>query len=470
MRRSRFAKLNIQLCAVALCAAGAVAGPAAASTLNTIFRTDLPGFQILGFPLAVAGGQVIDVAGANGLGNDGKLFVLTPGKAGAQYTRTVLHHFHQTAASTDGYAPNFDLVADAAGNVWGTTGVGGTFGTGTLFELVKPATPGGTWTYRMVLSLPAGLPAGTLNSALVFDPEGNLFGMNSTNGTLGAGCATAGCGVIWKVPAARLAGGIEPVRILAAVPAVNGTNLVQGLAVDAHHNLFGITVQGGTSFRPSGTVWEVSPPAISGGSWSFQFIYSFCSIVDKFRDCVDGENPIGGVVVKDGVLYGATQFDGGAYTCGEFVVCGANGVIYSLTPPATTGGSWTFKVVHVLRGFNSTGSHEAAYLVQSPSGVPIFSGAGALVLPTQDGGAFDVTPTNPAGVLIEGGVISIDLPGGGFSIVNNAFGTTEVPSRSGPVFPYGPLSLGADGAYYGASGHWNGVTQQNENTIYQVIP
>ena len=122
MRRSRFAKLNIQHCAVALCAAGAVAGPAAASTLNTIFRTDLPGFQILGYPLAVAGGQVIDVASAGAGNNGGKLFVLTPGKAGAQYTRTVLHHFDVTTASTDGEAPNFDLIADAAGNVWGTTG------------------------------------------------------------------------------------------------------------------------------------------------------------------------------------------------------------------------------------------------------------------------------------------------------------------------------------------------------------
>jgi hypothetical protein len=36
IRRSPFEKLKIQLCAVALCAAGAVAGPAAASTLNTI--------------------------------------------------------------------------------------------------------------------------------------------------------------------------------------------------------------------------------------------------------------------------------------------------------------------------------------------------------------------------------------------------------------------------------------------------
>lgn len=177
------------------------------------------------------------------------------------------------------------------------------------------------------------------------------------------------------------------------------------------------------------------------------------------------------MVVKDGVLYGATQFDGGGYTCGEFVVCGSNGVIYSLTPPATTGGSWTFKVVHVLRDFNSTGSHRAAYDVHQPNGPPIFSGAGALVLSTNaGGGAFDVTPANPGGVLIQGGVISIDLPGGGFSIVNNAFGSTDVTNRPGPVFPYSPLSLGADGAYYGASGHWNGVTQQNENTIYQVIP
>ena len=111
---------------------------------------------------------------------DGTLFELKPGKAGAQYTRTDLHNFLSTTASTDGEGPLIDLIRDKDGNVWGTTGAGGTYGTGTLFKLTKPAKASGAWVYQVVLSLPAALPAGNQQSALVFDSAGNLFGINST--------------------------------------------------------------------------------------------------------------------------------------------------------------------------------------------------------------------------------------------------------------------------------------------------
>jgi uncharacterized repeat protein (TIGR03803 family) len=483
LHRSLLEKLKIQLCAATLCAAGTAVGPATASTLNTIYidTTDTYGYLSLGYPVAVAGGRVIDVVtSANppaGPG-DGTLFELTPGKAGTQYTRTNLHTFLQSTASTDGEGPLFDLIRDKDGNIWGTTGAGGTYGTGTLFKLTKPTKATGEWVYQVVLSLPAALPAGNQQSALVFDSAGNLFGMNST-GSYGASCAPAGCGVIWEVTAARLAGGNDPVQILAAIPAVNYTDSVQGLATDVHGNLFTISVEGGTGNGRQGEVWEVSPPATSGGTWSVQVIHSFCSILDTYNACVDGANPIGGVVVKDGVLYGATQYGGGGYLyanllAGGNLTGGGNGIIYSLTRPAKSGGSWTFNVVYELTDINPNGTIGAAYDVHSPNGPPVFSSTGALVLPTYTGGAVDVTGANPnfGGTPINGGVISVDPAGGGFSIVSNAFGIYNPPYQSGPIWPYGPLSRNAKGDYYGASGYWNNVTQSQigGNTIYQVIP
>jgi len=217
------------------------------------------------------------------------------------------------------------------------------------------------------------------------------------------------------------------------------------------------------------------PPAKTGGKYSFEIIHSFCTIRDKSNACVDGEDPVvGGVVVKDGVLYGATQNGGGGYSYATpccYQTGLGNGIIYSMTPPAKSGESWTFKVLHELVDYNHNGSDAPSYDVHQPSGPPVFSSAGALVLPTLAGGAFDVTKANPYGYPIQGGVISIDLPGGGFSIVNNAFGSDQGPLRAGPWLPYGPLSLGTNGDYYGASGYITATDGQRQgNTIYQVIP
>ncbi len=52
---------------------------------------------------------------------------------------TVLHSF--TNAGGSGYPPSAGLVMDAAGNLYGTTAVGGTAGFGTVYKLSSGATP-----------------------------------------------------------------------------------------------------------------------------------------------------------------------------------------------------------------------------------------------------------------------------------------------------------------------------------------
>ncbi len=57
---------------------------------------------------------------------------MTP-QAGGGWTEKVLYSFNDNG--TDGDYPYAGLIFDAAGNLYGTTGEGGTYGCGTVFEL-----------------------------------------------------------------------------------------------------------------------------------------------------------------------------------------------------------------------------------------------------------------------------------------------------------------------------------------------
>src|SRR5208282_4508261 len=67
----------------------------------------------------------------------GTVYRLSPGKSG--WTKKVLFTFTPAGSATEGNAPSGGLVLDAAGNLYGTTIQGGTYGLGTVFELVAGA-------------------------------------------------------------------------------------------------------------------------------------------------------------------------------------------------------------------------------------------------------------------------------------------------------------------------------------------
>ena len=66
------------------------------------------------------------------------MIMAAAGGASAAPTETVLHSF----TGTDGSLPLAGLIADSAGNLYGTTNGGGASGNGVVFKL----TPGGTET------------------------------------------------------------------------------------------------------------------------------------------------------------------------------------------------------------------------------------------------------------------------------------------------------------------------------------
>src|ERR1019366_2345043 len=110
--------------------------------------------------------------------------LMTSTWAAAQVQEKVLYNFNFNG--TDGLNPWAGLIFDAAGNLYGTTRIGGTYGAGTVFELMPAA--GGTWTEKVLHNFNSDGTDGTYPSAgLIFDAAGNLYGTTQDGGTSNSG-------------------------------------------------------------------------------------------------------------------------------------------------------------------------------------------------------------------------------------------------------------------------------------------
>ena len=111
----------------------------------------------------------------------------------------VLYNFK----GTDGNGPLGGMAFDAAGNLYGTTVVGGTYGYGTVFELTLSA--GGGWTEQVLHNFNNdGKDGDGPSSDLIFGAAGNLYGTTEYGGVYGRGTVfeltpTAGGGCTEKV-------------------------------------------------------------------------------------------------------------------------------------------------------------------------------------------------------------------------------------------------------------------------------
>lgn len=172
----------------------------------------------------------------------GTVFELIPGKG--EWTEKVLHSFNRDG--TDGIHPGASVIMDTAGNLYGTTGHGGTHNRGTVFELILN---NGGWTEKVLHSFSRqGKDDGMVPYAsLVRDSIGNLYGTTSMGGTFGTGT------VFEMLP--NNGKWTEKVLHSFGSKIGDGSHPSTGLTLGATGNLYGTTPDGG--FYTGGTVFEL---------------------------------------------------------------------------------------------------------------------------------------------------------------------------------------------------------------------
>ncbi|HVN07242.1 MAG TPA: choice-of-anchor tandem repeat GloVer-containing protein [Bryobacteraceae bacterium] len=250
---------------------------------------------------------------------------------------------------------------------------------------------------------------------------------------------------------------------------------------------YGTTFASGDTRCGCGAVFSLTPPATAGGAWIEEILH-------KFAGYGDGATPESGLTLSaDGVLYGTTDAGGNLNL----------GTVYSMTPPASPGGSWTETILHSF-GANQDGAN--------PVGGLVIGLSGALYGTTWSGGQYNggtvfalFPPASPGGVWTEqvlynftGGLdgrypqatLAIDpasgtlygtttyggssLDGVAFMLTppgtpGGAWAETVLHNFTGGIDGLNPnsLVLGSKGVVYGTS---HGVPGVNLGAVYSLSP
>ena len=212
---------------------------------------------------------------------------------------------------------------------------------------------------------------------------------------------------------------------------------VTGLVMSPHAGglpvFYGLTDLGGSSNL--GLLFSLTPPASPDGPWTETDLYSFSGIGDTSY----ASNPFGLVEDSNGVFYGVTA----GVVQGSLPPTGNPATVFSLTPPAAPGGSWTQEVLYSFTPSASTTYPLGGVLLRSgPGGSPVLYGANVfegtvyeLAPPAVPGGAWTTT------VLCAGGSGSLALGKHGVLYGTIAFGGVD---ENGSVFSLAPPAKAGD--------------------------
>lgn len=270
-------------------------------------------------------------------------------------TYSVAYSFgDNTSASEAGNPQVGGLVADSAGNLYGSTPYGGSSGAGAIFKL----TPNGSGGYNeSILYDFSASGYKTALGTLVYDASTNaLYGTVST----GNSATNQQGGALFEI--STTGGDIQILhRFLGspADPSADGYTPEGKLALDSNGYLYGTTYNGGST-NDRGSVFKIK----TDGS-GYMILHHFDGNVYN-----DGSNPQGGVVLDaaTNTLYGTTPYGCDTSACNS-------GTVFKLNTDGTG--------YSVLHGFTSTGGDGGG-----PYGTVAFSN-GMLYGMTTNGGAND---------------------------------------------------------------------------------
>ena len=191
-----------------------------------------------------------------------------------------------------------DLEVDSAGNIYGTTVLGGDHGGGTVFQLTSTANG---WVQNVLYSFTGGADGGEPYKGVSIDRQGNLYGTAVTGGS---GSCEGGCGVVYKLT--NSGGTWTQTVIHAFTGGDDGSGPGARVTVDRNGDIYGMTPTGGT--YGVGTIYKIHPDA---GTWDFQVIHTFTGGADG------SSGSAGRMFLNHGRLYGAATTGGlyGSWSC-----------------------------------------------------------------------------------------------------------------------------------------------------------
>jgi uncharacterized repeat protein (TIGR03803 family) len=195
----------------------------------------------------------MDAAGNIFGASTARVFELSPNGTGGWKSK-VIHKF--TGGPTDGDGANGTLVFDKAGNLYGTTQVGGSGENGTVYKL-SPAKRG-KWTEKILYFFEGGSRGANPSAGVVLDAAGNIYGTTGGGGSI--------YGSVFELVAGVSTGSYEE-KVLWSFNGTDGANPSPygSLSLDSAGNLYGTTVEGGSTegvcggTDGCGVVFKVTP-------------------------------------------------------------------------------------------------------------------------------------------------------------------------------------------------------------------
>jgi uncharacterized repeat protein (TIGR03803 family) len=248
-------------------------------------------------------GNFYGTTAQGGTFNHGTVYKIT-----SSGTLTTLYNFCSQSGCADGVGPGGPLVQGTDGNLYGTTGAGGTgpcsSGCGTIFKI----TTMGTLTTLHFFDLTDGADP---NGGLVQAIDGNFYGTTYNGGTNNNNCGSGTCGTVFKMtPTGAL-------TTLHSFDYADGANPEAAMIQANDANFYGTTGGGGscTNFGGGcGTIFAITSTGM------LTTLHNF--------DKTDGARPNALVQDTNGTFYGTT-LDGGRIV---YHYCGGTcGTIFSLS-------------------------------------------------------------------------------------------------------------------------------------------
>ena len=378
---------------VVVCATTAMALPAQTFTTLCSFGAADGGPD--GALVQSTDGNLYGTTPFGGANDHGTIFKITPSGA-----LTTLYSFCRQSGCPDGDEPTAALVQAANGEFYGTT-----YGNvGTIFKIAPSGTVTTLYSFCHRRDCRDGeLPA----AALVQAADGELYGTTEFGGANNGG-------TVFKISSGMLT---TLYSFCSQRGCTDGESPLAGLVQADNGDFYGTTSSGGANaclingnMSGCGTVFKITP------SGTLTTLYSFC----PQSGCLDGDNPVAGLVkATNGDLYGTT-FTGGA---------NGGGTIFKITP------SGTLKTLYAFCSQSNCadGAYPVAGVIQATDGD--FYGT------TFGGGANPGVPGGP------GTVFRVTLAG----TLTTLYSFCSKSGCADGDLPAAALVQATDGNFYGAT-------------------